>query len=144
MKKKNNHKEEKPIKIKEPEKRKTISRDTLDQYDYPIFCFKYFNDTSIKKCKDSKFFIDFLNRLQKLSDLGWEEIRKSGKHQYGMEKIPIEKIKPQVPSFLTPDVTKLDVFRATGSNHPFVGFLNKTVFQVFFIETEFGDIYDHE
>ncbi len=60
-----------------------------------------------------------------------------------MEKIPIEKIHPKLPSFITPDVKYLHVFRATGNNLPFVGLEMQGVFRVLFIETNFGDIYDH-
>lgn len=112
--------------------------------DYPLFCFKYLSDHSIKKSKDVKFFIDFLLRLKKISELGWKEIRKSGRHEYGMEKIPVEQIHPDLPKSITPE-THLDVFRANGNNLPFLGtrLRNSNVFRVLFIETKFGDIYKH-
>jgi len=131
------------INIKEQPDLKNIKKKTIEEYDYPIFCFKYLNDTSYKDCVDVTFFIRYLNRLQKLSELGWAEIRKSTPHSFGMEKIPIHKIKPVLPSILTPEVTSLHVLRATGGNHPFVGLQNSKVFQVFFIEANFGDIYNH-
>lgn len=111
--------------------------------DYPIFGFKYLQEHSIKKCKDGKFFFDFLMRLKKLSELGWKSIDISGKHQYGMEKIPREEIKPSIPAFVTKEVP-LFVFRAKGNNLPFVGVRQGKIFHVIFIETEFGDIYDHD
>ena len=87
--------------------------------------------------------MEFLLRLKKLSELGWKEIRQSHKHSFGMEKIPVEKIRPQLPVCVTPDVKHLHVLRATGSNLPFVGVEMQKVFRVLFIETAFGDIYDH-
>ena len=82
-------------------------------------------------------------RLKKLSELGWKEIRTSQRHSFGMEKISTDKILPQLPACITPEVNHLHVFRATGSNHPFIGLEIQKVFRVFFIETKFGDIYEH-
>jgi hypothetical protein len=82
-------------------------------------------------------------RLNKLSELGWEEIDKSAAHSYGMEPLPKSKIKQTLPPFITPDVEKLHVFRAHGDNRPFVGLQKGKVFHVLFIESKFGDIYDH-
>lgn len=122
-----------------------INKISIDIDEYPKFCFKYLSDVSFKKCKNYQFFIDFLNRLQKLSELSWKEIRKSHRHSFGMEKIPIKKIKPKkLPSIITPDVTHLHVFRANGDKHVFVGLNLGNDFLIFFIEAKFGDIYDHK
>lgn len=111
---------------------------------YPVFCFKYLQLCSYNDCTDPKFFIDFLKRLQKLGQLGWQEINKSNKHGYGYEKIPISKIKPTMrPSIITEDVEELTVFRANGNNLPFLGIRLNDIFQVIYIETKFGDIYKH-
>lgn len=140
----NKNKSKNPIKIIEPPTSKIISKSRIEKYEYPIFCFKYLSDKSFKHCTRAKFFIDFLIRLQKLSVLGWSEIRASDKHQFGMESLPVDRIKPQLPSIVTPDVSKVHVFRATGDNHPFIGLHNPdNVFHVFFIVYTFGDIYDH-
>lgn len=118
--------------------------ETLSNIDHPLFSFKYLIDFSIDKCKDHSFFHDFLIRLQKLSELGWKEIRVSGKHEFGIEKITRDQIKPKdrLPKFITPEV-ELDVFRANGDNRPFVGKQDGKIFYIFFIETNFGDVYDH-
>ena len=60
----------------------------LAEIDHPLFSFKYLQKNSICDCKDAAFFYEFLFRLKKLSELGWDEIRKSGRHSFGMEKIP--------------------------------------------------------
>lgn len=125
---------------------KGISQTDIDSFariDYPLFSFKYLTDISIKNCRDGGFFSEFLLRLKKLSVLGWKEIAKSDRHSFGMEKIARESIKHAIPSPITPEVP-LFAFRATGSNLPFVGFQEGKVFHVIFIETAFGDIYDHE
>ena len=124
---------------------KGISQKEIDSFarvNYPLFSFKYLTNVSIKNCRDGSFFSEFLLRLKKLSELGWKGIATSDRHSFGMEKITQESIKHAIPSSITPEVP-LFAFRATGNNLPFVGFLEGKVFHIVFIETEFGDIYDH-
>lgn len=111
--------------------------------DYPLFCFKHLQTKSFVDCKDGSFFSNFLQRLKNLSDLGWKQISTSHRHAYGMEKIHQEQIKPQLPGIITPDVP-LFAFRAVGNNLPFVGFREGNIFHILFIETSFGDIYNHD
>lgn len=119
---------------------------TLSEISYPLFSFKYLHDNSYTKCEDAAFLMNFLKRLQKLSELGWASIRTSHKHSYGMEKIPIDQLNAQltnIPSFITPEIKQLDVFRSSGDNKTFVGFQESKIFHIFFIEAEFGDICKH-
>jgi hypothetical protein len=111
---------------------------------YPVFCFKYLQPHSYNACSDPSFFIEFLERFKKLGNLGWQGINGSARHSFGTEKIPIAKIKVNnFPPIVTQEVEALMVFRATGSNLPFLGIRFEDTFQVIFIETKFGDIYDH-
>lgn len=110
---------------------------------YPIFSFKHLQDVSINKTSNHKLFYDFLIRLKKLSELGWKEIHKSPRHSFGTEIIPQNIIKPELPKFITPEVTLL-AFRAKGDNHPFIGYRENNVFHILYIEANFGDIYDHD
>lgn len=118
---------------------------TYDNIDYPLFSFKYLHKNSIENCSDPKFFFGLLMRLKKISELGWAEIRKTHRHSFGREKIPISSIKPkgQYPPFITPDVTDFSVFRSNGNNTAMVGFQIEKIFHVFYIETKHGDIYNH-
>jgi len=124
-----------------------ISESSLRSYqkvDYPLFSFRYLRDKSIDKCNEASFFFNFIMRLQKLSEIGWKTIRISDRHGYGMEKLPKAKIKHAglLPSFVTPEA-ELHVFRASGDNRAFVGLQDDKIFHIFFIEANFGDIYDH-
>lgn len=62
-------------KIKKVEDKPHIHKGIIN--DYPIFCFKYLQEVSVKDCNNPKFFNDFIFRLRKLSELGWKEISKS-------------------------------------------------------------------
>lgn len=113
--------------------------------DYPLFGFKYLKDDTHKDCKKSKFFIDFLDRLKKLSNLSWKEIEKSGRHKFGTEGIELGYFKPDIklpPQFS--NKKKLTVFRATGDKHVFAGIREGNTFHIMYIESEFGDLYDHD
>lgn len=110
--------------------------------DYPIFCFKHLQDVSIKGC-DPSIYSSLISRIRKLQELGWNEINKSGRHSYGHEGIPISKIKPSLPPFISEDVEKLYAFRYTGNNLPFLALRNGNILHIVFIETNFGDIYEH-
>ena len=134
--------------IKEPVADKNITKESIGIYekiDYPLFSFKYLYENSIDNCDDSNFFFNFLKRLKKLSQLGWNEIRTSPHHSFGMEKISKDSIipQPQYPEFITPDVKEFSVFRSNGNNTGLVGFQIEKIFFVFFIETRHGDIYRH-
>ncbi len=131
------------IKIKKVDFDVNIQRNKILSEEYPVFCFKYLSEVSIKDCRRYEFFYEFLMRLKKLSELGWKEIRQSHRHGFGMEKIPVDVIRPKLPPYITPEVKYLHVFRATGENLPFVGIQVENVFRVLFIETKFGDIYKH-
>lgn len=108
---------------------------------YISFGFRYLHEASYVNCNKADFFIKHFKRLQQLSQLTWEQIDVSNRHSFGYEKIPVTSIKVKVN--LTEDVKNLMVFRATGDNHSFLGIREEDVFQVVFIESDFGDIYSH-
>lgn len=110
------------------------------ELDYPIFCFRYLQTVSKG---DYKFYSDFVERLNKISGLTWNQINGADRHGFGTEKMPVKQIKPQLPRFVTPEITHLLVFRANGDNRPFLGLRSGVVFHIIFIEEQFGDVYDH-
>ncbi len=132
-----NNKRKAVIKNRNKKGKLSFNKTTID---YPIFCFKYL---TIKAKGDFKFYYNFILRLKQLSELGWKQIQTSPKHSFGTEKIPVNKIKKDMPKFVTPDVENLIVFRASGDNRPFLGLRNGNIFHIIFIEEKFGDIYDH-
>lgn len=129
--------------IKEPEKELLIERAKIENgIDYPVFCFKHLHLNSIKKGKGD-IFKDFLFRMQKLCETGWTEIHKAPCHGLGYELLDRDKFHYQLPNFITPDIKKLHVFRASGNNLPFVAHKNGNVLHVIFLEIKFNEIYDH-
>lgn len=136
----------KPGSVPKPDvKTKTLSikHTPLSEIKYPIFCFKYLQDNSLKDCSDPNILKKLIFRLRDLSQLGWNEIGTSQRHGYGGEPIPCDNIKPQLPAFITPDVQRLYAYRFTGDNRPFLALRNDTILHIIYIETDFGDIYKH-
>lgn len=133
-------------KIKQPKVCTKISNiHKKSEIDYPIFCFKYFQQDSLAKCSNEQL-KSFFDRLRRLGELGWNEIHKSGRHDYGLEYLPIKKIKATLPAFITPDVEKIAVFRYNNTNNPFIAHrssIDGNVLHILLIEANFGDVYDH-
>lgn len=115
----------------------------LKRDDEVVFSFKYLHKVSFDKTKRSDFFVKFILRLQSLSSLGWDEINRSDRHQYGWEKIPAACLHPTITKSPIPDINDLICFRASGDNRVFLGVRLSNVFYILFIEAEFGDIYDN-
>ena len=129
-----------PSRVKAQQSKIKISSESGTQLDYPVFCFRYLQTTPDD---DYKFYSDFIERLKKISALTWNQINIADRHGFGTEKIPVGQIKPQLPRFVTPEVTHLTVFRANGDNRPFLGLRNGIVFHIIFLEEKFGNIYNH-
>lgn len=106
------------------------------------FGFAHLHEVSYTDCKQPTFFIDFLQRLKKICCVDWNTVNTSQRHTFGWEKIPIGSIKRKKLN-LTRDIGFLLAFRATGDKRVFLGFREGNVFQVVFVESRFGDIYDH-
>jgi len=108
------------------------------------FGFKDLRDISYVKAKnDSSFFVDFIQHLRKFCSLNWNDVRATQRHGFGTESIDVASLKSNAKTHVPSGLTKLLVLRATGNNHAFLGYRDGNVFQVLFIEYQFGDIYKH-
>ena len=92
---------------------------------------------------DASFFISFLDRLKKLCSLDWNTANTSARHSFGMEKMLVDNLTAAAKQHVPEGMTSLLVFRATGDNHVFLGYRDNSVFQIIFIEYNFGDVYSH-
>lgn len=93
--------------------------------------------------KDGRFFIDFLARLKKLCSVDWNTINVSGRHSFGTEKMLVKNLAPAARKSVPAGMDSLTVLRATGDNHAFLGYREGNIFQIIFIEYQFGDVYAH-
>ncbi len=120
-----------------------VSDSTYD-FDYPIFCFKHIHKKyCLDKC-DNRHKKEFITRLTKLAELGFEEINKSGRHQYGSEKIAKNSLQFNIPSFITEDVDFLYAYRYNGKKNPFLAYRrpNSAILHIIAIDYNFS-AYNH-
>lgn len=132
-------------KIKKPSVDTSVSLNKKSDEQLPIFCFKHFQISSIKNCTKDQLH-NFIDRLQRLAELGWNEINRSGRHDYGWEHLPISTLKCQLPQFVTPEVSKVMVFRYNNANNPFIAVRSESdrnLLHILLIEANFGEVYDH-
>ena len=92
---------------------------------------------------DGTFFIKFLERLKKLCGTDWNTINISGRHSFGTEKMLVKNMTKSAQQLVPAGMDSLMVLRATGDNHAFLGYRDGNVFQIIFIEYQFGDVYKH-
>lgn len=118
--------------------------DSVYDFDYPIFCFKHMHKKyDLSKCNNIHK-KDFITRLTKLALLGFDEINKSGRHQYGNEKINKKSLKIKMPSFITEDVDFLYAYRYNGKKNPFLAYRrpNSAILHIVAIDYNFS-VYNH-
>lgn len=83
---------------------------------------------------------EFLVKWVKRCAFTWKELRNHPKHGLGFEMLPHRQFKPDPPESLEEDAYM--VFRHAG-NLPFAGFKAGDTFYVLWIETTYGDLYNH-
>ena len=118
--------------------------DNVYDFDYPIFCFKHLHKRyDLSKCNKIHQ-KDLINRLAKLANLGFNEINKSGRHQYGNEKISKDSLKISLPDFITEDVDFLYAYRYNGNKNPFLAYRrpNSAILHIIAIDYNFS-VYNH-
>jgi hypothetical protein len=109
-----------------------------------VFSFSELQDISYTNAKeDAKFFIAFMKQLRDFCNLTWSAVDSSPRHSKGNEKIP-KNIMTEAASHLLPaGMDSLRAMRANGDNRVFLGYRERDVFKIIFIESTFGDIYEH-
>mgnify|MGYP006902877532 FL=1 len=109
-----------------------------------VFGFSELRPLSYKSAeRDGKFFISYIERLKRLCLLDWSDLRCAQRHSFGTEKISLVSLSPAAQNNCPAGVDGLLALRAAGDNHAFLGYRDGNVFQVVFIEYQFGDIYRH-
>jgi hypothetical protein len=112
-----------------------------DRIKHPVFCFKYLHrNYHIDACTDDEK-ICLLNKIVKLSGITWQDIEQTGRHGLGSEKISRDSIGLMLHEDITDDVNFFIAMRFCGKK-PFVGFRNKFVFHILFIDRNFS-LYEH-
>lgn len=114
---------------------------TVDAFQHPIFCFKYVHsDYDLNYCSSLEK-IALIEQIMRLSKMTWTDIQLAPKHGMGSEKINIASLTASLPTIVTDDVRHLLALRFSGKA-PFIGWRNKFIFHVFYIDRNFS-LYKH-
>ncbi len=83
----------------------------------------------------------FLQTIERRGNLTWEQVLLDGKHGLGTEQMPSSSIIPSLPPGWdkSSDYTVLRYF----GNLPMVGWRDRDVFHIVWVEANYGDVYDH-
>lgn len=106
----------------------------------PVFSLRYLQKGYCLDCCQKHEKAAFADRLFRLSQMSWDEIRKSDKHGLGTEKIARNAIKAPIPKHVTQDVDFI-AFRFC-SKAPMVGYKIGATFYVLWLDREFK-LYKH-
>lgn len=90
----------------------------------------------------SEMKISFLERVVGYSNLKWTEIITNYKHTWGSEKLPLKDMVPDKRHFPENEDSVL-ALRYAGNNLPFIGRRVASIFEIHWIEKDFGDVYAH-
>jgi len=119
------------------------SKIEVKNYDYPIFCFKHLHkDFHINNCTANEKQC-FLDKIILMSQMDWQVLQCSNRHGIGCEKKNVDSLICELPYSLksTEDVKFLLAFRFDKMK-PFVGFRNKFIFHILYIDRDFT-LYKH-
>jgi hypothetical protein len=111
---------------------------TLQNLEYPVFCFRHMKSPySIDDC-DHDDQRALIKKLCTLSSMTWAQIRASGRHSLGYEKI--DNLNVTKPISVSDDV-QLIAFRFSGMK-PMVGYRNEFIFHILFLDHDYT-VYNH-
>ena len=108
---------------------------------HPIFCLRYLHkDYNVESCSQSDR-ASLIRQMANLCQLSWDNIKLSGRHGMGSEKIKRKSIKVSIPKEITPDVEDFLALRYSGKK-VFIGFRNQYIFHMIYIDSDFS-VYKH-
>jgi hypothetical protein len=105
----------------------------------PIFSFRYVHKAYCGCQANGANHAKVWDRIERNSELTWEEIKKLPRFNGGAE--PIKKVKKPLPEGVTPEV-KLLSFHTNANFARIIGYRAERTFYVLWVDCD-GDVYDH-
>lgn len=90
---------------------------------------------------DQEHKASFADAMYRRRQVSWRDLKQSGRHGLGFEKIPRHQIKAGIPRFITEDHDYFLAFRFKGQA-PMVGYRVRNIFYVLWFDSSF-ELYDH-
>ncbi|MDR5616832.1 hypothetical protein [Arsenophonus sp.] len=107
----------------------------------PEFSLRYLQKSYCISCCQRDEKAGLVDKLHRLSQITWLEIKSTGRHQLGCEKISREAIKAPIPRHITEDVDFL-AFRFHEMK-PMVGYRRDSTFFIVWLDRDFT-LYKHD
>jgi hypothetical protein len=106
----------------------------------PTFCLRFIDPQyCISKCdKDEK--AAFVDKIYRMSQMTWLQLRMADRHGMGSEKLPRDSIKRPIPAGISEEVSIL-AFRFSGLKS-MVGYRQDGLFHIIWLDRDFT-LYDH-
>lgn len=132
--------------IKAPQQNSGKRVSVLETEDYDAMAIIF----SLERLQDGEFCLSGLDQLHKANfaesifkrrTMSWRELKQTGRHGLGFEKIPRGKIKAGIPRFITDDNDYFLAFRFKGKA-PMVGYRLHNIFYVLWFDHKFN-LYNH-
>lgn len=110
--------------------------------DPPIF--------SLERLQDGKYCLskleqahkaDFAEAMFRRRRMSWRDLKQTGRHGLGLEKIPKNQINAGIPAFITDEQEHFLALRFSGKA-PMVGYRVRNIFYVLWFDPTF-ELYDH-
>jgi hypothetical protein len=126
-------------KIKEKFQIKKTAEKSYDQR-HPVFSLQYLQSNHcISRCEMAEK-AKFADTLRKLSQFTWLDLKLTGRHQLGYEKIEKNSLKVGIPAHLTEDINII-AFRFDGKKS-MVGYRINDIFYIVWVDRNFS-VYKH-
>ena len=109
--------------------------------EHPKFCLRHVQKNFDVDNLTTKGQAELARTLQRLASITWNEIQTSQRHGLGTEKLAKSMFKTRIPLAFE-DREDFTAFRYH-ENRPMVGVRVRDVFQVIWIEADYGDLYKH-
>ncbi len=107
----------------------------------PKFCLHHLRNGYCLDELDRERRADFAMALFRRRSMTWLQIIQADRHGLGLETIPVDRIKPDIPGQFV-DADKFVVLRYS-DRLPMVGVRRGDTFHVIWVEKNYGDVYDH-
>lgn len=104
-----------------------------------VFSFKYFGEKKHGFDCEPQEFKKLIKHLKGLSNLTWQQVQKTGRHELGSEIISQKQIKETIPDCYSKK--NILAFRYA-EKKPFLGVRENNTLQILYLDPKF-DIYNH-
>lgn len=108
----------------------------------PVFCFQFQRQGwTIGNCNDGSK-VKLADAIHVRSRMTWLQIENASHKGFGSEKIPLAKIRPDIPDSFPKEIDKALILRCGSGLMRLAGFRSQRIFHIVWVDPD-GSPYDH-